>query len=101
MPKGFSAFQTAVCVLMSNFGFLYFYSCLQMENRMVILCCNLKPAKMRGVLSQAMVMCAATPDKVELLIPPKGVEPGDRVSCEGYERKLTSYKTKILFQFLC
>ncbi|XP_033631288.1 aminoacyl tRNA synthase complex-interacting multifunctional protein 1-like [Asterias rubens] len=57
----------------------------EMENRMVILCCNLKPAKMRGVLSQAMVMCAATPDKVELLIPPKGVEPGDRVSCEGYE----------------
>ncbi|XP_038056155.1 aminoacyl tRNA synthase complex-interacting multifunctional protein 1-like isoform X1 [Patiria miniata] len=56
----------------------------EMQDRLVIMCCNLKPAKMRGVLSQAMVMCAATDDKVEILIPPKGVVPGDRVSCQGY-----------------
>ena len=31
---------------------------------MVVLLCNLKPAKMRGILSEAMVMCASTPDKV-------------------------------------
>ncbi|KAA8594726.1 hypothetical protein FQN60_011861 [Etheostoma spectabile] len=41
-----------------------------MQNRMAVLLCNLKPAKMRGVLSQAMVMCASSPDKVEILDPP-------------------------------
>jgi methionine--tRNA ligase beta chain len=36
----------------------------QMQNRMAILLCNLKPSKMRGIMSEAMVMCASTPDKV-------------------------------------
>ena len=35
----------------------------EMQNRNVILLCNLKPAKMRGILSEAMVMCASTPEK--------------------------------------
>ena len=38
----------------------------EMQNRMVILLCNLKPAKMRGIVSEAMVMCASTPEKVRL-----------------------------------
>ncbi|XP_015245835.1 PREDICTED: aminoacyl tRNA synthase complex-interacting multifunctional protein 1 [Cyprinodon variegatus] len=56
----------------------------QMQNRMAILLCNLKPAKMRGVVSQAMVMCASSPDKVEILDPPSGSVPGDRVSVQGF-----------------
>ncbi|XP_044536466.1 aminoacyl tRNA synthase complex-interacting multifunctional protein 1 [Gracilinanus agilis] len=56
----------------------------QMQNRMVILLCNLKPAKMRGVISQAMVMCASSPEKVEILEPPNGSVPGDRITFEGY-----------------
>uniref|UniRef100_A0A1A8LE71 Aminoacyl tRNA synthetase complex-interacting multifunctional protein 1 n=2 Tax=Nothobranchius TaxID=28779 RepID=A0A1A8LE71_9TELE len=56
----------------------------QMQNRMAILLCNLKPAKMRGVVSQAMVMCASSPDKVEILDPPGGSVPGDRVSVQGF-----------------
>ena len=36
----------------------------QMQNRMAILLCNLKPSKMRGINSEAMVMCASTPEKV-------------------------------------
>lgn len=55
-----------------------------MQNRPVILLCNLKPAKMRGVESQAMVMCASTPEKVEILAPPPGSKPGDRVTCPGF-----------------
>jgi len=58
----------------------------EMQNRMVVLLCNLKPAKMRGVASEAMVMCASTPEKVEILSPPNGAEPGDLVSCNGYGR---------------
>ena len=52
---------------------------------MVVCLCNLKPAKMRGVMSEAMVMCASTPEKVEMLIPPAGAKPGDRVICADFE----------------
>ncbi|XP_030643812.1 aminoacyl tRNA synthase complex-interacting multifunctional protein 1a [Chanos chanos] len=56
----------------------------QMQNRMAVLLCNLKPAKMRGVVSQAMVMCASSPEKVEILDPPSGAVPGERVICQGF-----------------
>ncbi|XP_004612756.2 aminoacyl tRNA synthase complex-interacting multifunctional protein 1 [Sorex araneus] len=56
----------------------------QMQNRMVVLLCNLKPAKMRGVLSQAMVMCASSPEKVEILAPPSGSVPGDRITFDAF-----------------
>ena len=58
----------------------------EMQNRMAVLLCNLKPAKMRGVISEAMVMCASTPEKVEILSPPEGCVPGDVVEFEGYTR---------------
>lgn len=51
----------------------------EMRDRLVVVFCNLKPVKMRGILSEGMVMCASTPDKVEILQPPSGVKPGDRV----------------------
>ncbi|XP_006027630.1 aminoacyl tRNA synthase complex-interacting multifunctional protein 1 isoform X3 [Alligator sinensis] len=56
----------------------------QMQNRMAVLLCNLKPAKMRGVVSQAMVMCASSPDKVEILAPPSGSVPGERITFQGF-----------------
>ncbi|KAM7009283.1 aminoacyl tRNA synthase complex-interacting multifunctional protein 1-like [Tautogolabrus adspersus] len=56
----------------------------QMQHRMVVLLCNLKPAKIRGVLSQALIMCASSPDKVEILDPPSGALPGDRVIFQGF-----------------
>ncbi|CAJ1052389.1 aminoacyl tRNA synthase complex-interacting multifunctional protein 1-like [Xyrichtys novacula] len=56
----------------------------QMQNRMAVLMCNLKPAKMRGVVSQAMVMCASSPEKVEILDPPSGSVPGDRITFQGF-----------------
>uniref|UniRef100_A0A182MMP8 tRNA-binding domain-containing protein n=1 Tax=Anopheles culicifacies TaxID=139723 RepID=A0A182MMP8_9DIPT len=58
----------------------------QMQNRMVVALCNLKPAKMRGILSEAMVMCASSPEGVEILAPPEGAVPGDLVHVEGYPR---------------
>ncbi|XP_050348866.1 aminoacyl tRNA synthase complex-interacting multifunctional protein 1 [Nymphalis io] len=59
----------------------------EMKEKIVMVLCNLKPVKMRGVTSEAMVMCASSPDKVEVLIPPNGAAPGDLVSCEGYPRE--------------
>ncbi|KAI5715554.1 hypothetical protein M8J77_018187 [Diaphorina citri] len=67
-------------------GLVKFVPIEQMQNRMVVLLCNLKPAKMRGVTSEAMVMCASTPDKVEILAPPPAAKPGDLIQVEGYTR---------------
>ena len=38
------------------------------------------------MLVQAMVMCASTPEKVEILTPPAGSKPGDPVLVDGYPR---------------
>lgn len=67
-------------------GLVKFIPIEEMQNRMVVVMCNLKPAKMRGVLSEAMVMCASSAEKVEVLSPPSGAVPGDLVHCEGYTR---------------
>ncbi|KAK4532339.1 hypothetical protein CCYA_CCYA11G3196 [Cyanidiococcus yangmingshanensis] len=46
---------------------------------------NLKPVKMRGIVSQAMVLCATAADgsRVELIKPPSGAKPGDRIYFPG------------------
>lgn len=56
----------------------------EMQDRLVVVLCNLKPVKMRGILSEAMVMCASTPEKVEILSTPSNVQPGDRVIVDNY-----------------
>lgn len=63
----------------------------ELEGRLVVTLCNLKPAKMRGIESQAMVLCASSeePRKVEPLTPPPGSHAGDRIFVEGYENKST------------
>eukprot|EP00092_Neocalanus_flemingeri_P080146 GFUD01099949.1.p1 GENE.GFUD01099949.1~~GFUD01099949.1.p1 ORF type:complete len:313 (-),score=132.97 GFUD01099949.1:115-1008(-) len=58
----------------------------EMQDRMAIILCNLKPSKMRGIMSEAMVMCASTPEKVEIMAPPAGSKPGDLVQVDGYSR---------------
>ena len=58
----------------------------QMQNRLVVVLANLKPAKMRGIVSEGMVMCASNKDANQVLpiIPPEGAQPGDRVVFEKY-----------------
>ena len=48
---------------------------------------NLKPSKFRGVLSQGMLLAAATADSktVQLLSPPKDSIVGERVALEGVD----------------
>ena len=58
-----------------------------MQDRVAVFMCNLKPAKMRGILSEGMIMCASSPDKVEILVPPPGSEIGDRVICKDFPGK--------------
>ncbi len=47
---------------------------------------------MRGILSQAMVMCAKVDGKIEILTPPTGAVPGDVVEFEGYARSLSALR---------
>merc|ERR1712150_262659 len=62
----------------------------EMRDRLVVVLCNLKPAKLKGVESKGMVLCASVTKEdgtkcVEPLIAPHGAVPGDRVLVEGYE----------------
>uniref|UniRef100_A0A0N4ZP74 Methionine--tRNA ligase, cytoplasmic n=1 Tax=Parastrongyloides trichosuri TaxID=131310 RepID=A0A0N4ZP74_PARTI len=66
-------------------GLVKFVPIEEMQNRLVVCLCNLKPAKMRGIESQAMVMCASTPDKVEILEVDPSCKPGQRIICGSYE----------------
>ena len=54
---------------------------------MAVFMCNLKASKMRGISSEGMIMCAKD-GKVEILEPPPGVVPGDRITFDGYPGKL-------------
>ncbi|KAF9928678.1 hypothetical protein FBU30_002199 [Linnemannia zychae] len=61
-----------------------------LEGRAVIVVGNMKPSKLRGVMSQGMLLCAMEQDekgeviKVGLLEPAEGSQAGDKVTFEGY-----------------
>ena len=67
----------------------------EMQGRKIVAVCNLKPVKMRGITSAAMVL-AASPrlalgeedhhsGPVELVDPPEGASAGERACFEGWE----------------
>lgn len=67
-------------------GLAKFISVDELLGKNVVVLCNLKPSKLRGHLSEGMLMCAKSGDTMELLEPPPNAEPGDLVYCESYER---------------
>ncbi|EGX53505.1 hypothetical protein AOL_s00006g371 [Orbilia oligospora ATCC 24927] len=66
----------------------------EMQERYVVVVANLKPVKMRGIMSQAMVLAASPALKegetddhkgpIELVAPPAGAKAGEKVFFEGY-----------------
>ncbi|KAM0728228.1 Tyrosine--tRNA ligase, cytoplasmic [Formica fusca] len=69
-------------------GLVNFVPLNEMENRMVVILANLKPATLRGVSSHGMVLCASVEEptrQVEPLRPPANSMPGDKIIIEGYE----------------
>ena len=59
-----------------------------------------------GIISHAMVMCASTPEKVEILDPPSSSKPGDKVTVDGFTgvpdqqlnpKKKVSYSLRFLY----
>ena len=60
-----------------------------LQGRKVVCLANVKPSKMRGVESQAMLLCAFAADggSVEVLEPPASCEPGQRIVFEGHDHE--------------
>jgi methionine--tRNA ligase beta chain len=59
----------------------YYKTPEEMEGKMVLVLANLKPRPMRGFVSNGMLLCASTEDRgVELIEPPAGAVPGERVT---------------------
>jgi len=61
----------------------------ELMDRTVVLLLNLKPQKMRGILSEGMLLAASKTNMdgnrvVQPLIAPEGSKPGDRVCVDGY-----------------
>jgi methionine--tRNA ligase beta chain len=59
------------------------YTLEEIQDRLVLVVCNLKAAKIVGFVSNGMVLAAKGDDKVELITPPEGSKIGERVFIEG------------------
>ena len=70
-------------------GLVKFVPVEKMQDRTVIVVCNLKPAKMRDIMSYGMVLCSSSEahDQVDPIIPPEGVSVGERITFEGYNNE--------------
>ncbi|KAH7928395.1 nucleic acid-binding protein [Leucogyrophana mollusca] len=70
-------------------GLVHYIPIEDMQDKYLVAICNLKPANMRGVKSFAMVLAATSKDGkdagIELIQPPPGSKPGERVYFEGPE----------------
>jgi methionyl-tRNA synthetase len=55
------------------------YTLEEFVGRKIIVVCNLMPAKLRGVMSEGMLLAASEGEVVSLLQPPQDAKPGDRV----------------------
>lgn len=66
-------------------GLAKFVTLEELSNRLVVVLCNLKPSKMRGIESKGMVLCTSNSDHtvVEPIIVPESSKPGDRIVFEG------------------
>lgn len=70
-------------------GLAKYYSPEDLTNRLVVLITNVKPGKLRDVMSSGLVLCASNKENtsVEPLTPPEGVKIGERISFSGFEGK--------------
>ncbi|KAL7107551.1 hypothetical protein ACP275_06G061600 [Erythranthe tilingii] len=61
----------------------------ELTNRLVVLITNVKPGKLRDMMSEGLVLCATNTDHtaVEPLIAPDGAKPGEYVTFAGHDGK--------------
>lgn len=71
-----------------------FYSPEDLKDRKIVIVNNLKPAKLRGVASEVMTLCSEVVDgddiQVDLLSPPEGSVPGQKLRFEGHEEEIAA-----------
>ncbi len=60
-------------------GIAEFYTADQLIGKKIALVANLKPAKLRGVMSEGMILAADDGDKVTVLFLPQDLAPGSRI----------------------
>ncbi|QEU59250.1 Arc1 [Kluyveromyces lactis] len=65
-------------------GLVKYFPLEAMQERYVVVVCNLKPVNMRGIKSTAMVLCGSNENNVEFVEPPAGSKAGDKVFFEGF-----------------
>lgn len=70
-------------------GLARFYQPEQLVGKLVAVVCNLKASKLRGIVSQGMVLAASNSDKsiVEVLEAPDGSVAGEEITFEGFGRE--------------
>lgn len=70
----------------------YYAEPADLENRAVLVVCNLKEAKLAGFPSNGMVLCGSSADgsAVEFVEPPPDAPVGERVVCEGMVGEIAS-----------
>ena len=56
------------------------YSAEELTGRQLVVVANLKPAKLRGVESQGMILAATADDQLVILAPEQRIAPGAKVS---------------------
>lgn len=66
-------------------GLVKYVKIEDMQQRHVVVVCNLKPVNMRGIKSQGMVLCGSTESNVELVQPPAGSQAGDKLFFQDYQ----------------
>ena len=67
-------------------GLANFVPLEEMQGKLVAVLCNLKPQKMRGIMSEGMVLCGSNADHtgVEILEPPEGSEVGEHLFLDSF-----------------
>ena len=60
-------------------GIAQYYTPEEMVGKKVVLVANLKPARLRGVDSQGMILCAEDGDKVSIIEPDSSLTEGSRI----------------------
>ncbi|CAH0393345.1 unnamed protein product [Bemisia tabaci] len=72
----------------------------ELENRTVVVLCNLRPRKIKTYRAEGMLLCAGNESKIEVLEPPPGSSPGDKITVAGYNGTADKGLSKIFFDTL-
>jgi methionine--tRNA ligase beta chain len=60
-------------------GLAEHYKAEEIKGKKIVVLTNLEPRKLRGILSQGMLLAAVDGDKVSILVPQKDLPPGARI----------------------